>query len=550
MANRLACMVSLVAVVVLAQLASGDLIRLQSEDYKAGGQNVGYYDVDAGNNGGQYRSNDVDIEGCTDGGYNVGWTAAGEWQILTTDPGTWQTNPVFEGGSYYVVRARMAGYGGSYRIDVDGSPATAVIAAPNTDGWQNWTTQTRITTVPIAAGSREVKFNVDSSGFNVNWIEFEKTDLVHPGAPIPQKMNPRTGDYYERIGSFTWDEARVHNNTHTYTYDGVQGVWPKITTKAESAAMGGLGNSWIPLTDSDATSTLDGVNLGVLAGSSEGNFRWLDGTAPSPAFWGGGEPNDWDNGNPGEDAVHLRGDAFWNDNGAGASLGQSPDSPRFPMIVKYDMTLAQKQFDILERRANTGVFGEVNSLAKAVELLNLADGSPAIADQARGNAYAISFADPESGGGYGEFVRVPFLTDTDGDEDHFAMQASALVDIPRSGKWTFAVGHDDHVRLTVAGESVESVNPVAVELLVVDFSQAGAAPLDLIFQEQGGGAWVQLWAAEGDWRAIGFLPDVFRLIGDERGGGLALIPEPSSLLLLVLGAAGCLARTRRRSASA
>jgi hypothetical protein len=48
---------------------------VQVEDYTT------YNDSDSGNTGNSYRNDDVDIEATSDagGGFNVGWTAAGEW---------------------------------------------------------------------------------------------------------------------------------------------------------------------------------------------------------------------------------------------------------------------------------------------------------------------------------------------------------------------------------------------------------------------------------------------------------------------------------------
>ena len=48
---------------------------VQVEDYTT------YNDSDSGNAGNSYRNDDVDIEATSDagGGFNVGWTAAGEW---------------------------------------------------------------------------------------------------------------------------------------------------------------------------------------------------------------------------------------------------------------------------------------------------------------------------------------------------------------------------------------------------------------------------------------------------------------------------------------
>jgi len=59
-------------------------IRIEAEDYKVGTNGVGCFDSIAGNKGGAYCSDDIDIEvtGDVDGAYNIGWVDAGEY---TTD---------------------------------------------------------------------------------------------------------------------------------------------------------------------------------------------------------------------------------------------------------------------------------------------------------------------------------------------------------------------------------------------------------------------------------------------------------------------------------
>jgi hypothetical protein len=54
---------------------------IQAENYDLGGEGVAYHDTDTANNGGQFRTDSVDIESTSDtgGGYNVGWTRTAEW---------------------------------------------------------------------------------------------------------------------------------------------------------------------------------------------------------------------------------------------------------------------------------------------------------------------------------------------------------------------------------------------------------------------------------------------------------------------------------------
>jgi beta-glucosidase len=58
---------------------------IQAEDFDNGGEGVAYHDTTSGNAGGQYRTTDIDIEASGNGGYDVGWIAAGEWLNYTVN---------------------------------------------------------------------------------------------------------------------------------------------------------------------------------------------------------------------------------------------------------------------------------------------------------------------------------------------------------------------------------------------------------------------------------------------------------------------------------
>src|SRR6185295_8343084 len=77
---------------------------IQAEDFDGGGEGVAFHDTDASNNGGQYRNTAVDIEGAGDtgGGYDVGWTSAGEYLSYTI-------NALADGA--YTLQSRIASSG-------------------------------------------------------------------------------------------------------------------------------------------------------------------------------------------------------------------------------------------------------------------------------------------------------------------------------------------------------------------------------------------------------------------------------------------------------
>ena len=144
-------------------------IKIEFENYDAGGQGVAYNDTTSGNSGGVFRSNSVDIQATTDtgGGYNIAWVKATEWLKYTTTLAASRTYSID-------VRVACSGSGAAFHIEVDGVNKTGSIAVPNTGGWQTWTTVTR-TGISLSAGSHVFKVVMDtnsSSGSvgNFNWF--------------------------------------------------------------------------------------------------------------------------------------------------------------------------------------------------------------------------------------------------------------------------------------------------------------------------------------------------------------------------------------------
>ncbi|HEY0706259.1 MAG TPA: carbohydrate-binding protein, partial [Polyangia bacterium] len=139
--------------------------RVQAEDFRAGAQGTAYNDTTAGNSGGAYRTTDVDIEATTDtgGGFNVGWTAAGEW--LSYDVTVNQT-------AAYTLTFRVAsGVTGTktLRVDVDGA-TVATLNFTNAGGWQSWANVVA-NNINLTAGAHVVRVTMVTANINLNWFE-------------------------------------------------------------------------------------------------------------------------------------------------------------------------------------------------------------------------------------------------------------------------------------------------------------------------------------------------------------------------------------------
>jgi len=137
---------------------------IEMEDYDLGGEGDAYHDVDAGNNGSAtYRTDDVDHEACSEGGFNVGWTVAGEWLKYTVY--------VASNGSYTVTnRVASAVTSGAFHIEVNDVDVTGTISVGNTGGWQTWIDKTAV--VSLTAGTNVVKLVIEGNDMNINRIDF------------------------------------------------------------------------------------------------------------------------------------------------------------------------------------------------------------------------------------------------------------------------------------------------------------------------------------------------------------------------------------------
>jgi beta-glucanase (GH16 family) len=178
-------------IALLLAAASAQAVTYQAESYNA------YYDTTAGNSGGAFRNDNVDIEATADagGGFNVGWIAQGEWLAFNglNIPST---------GSY-IIRLRVASPGGATAsVDLNaGSIPLGNFAIPNTGGWQNWTTVSR--TVTLNAGTYNLGVFAQTANWNFNWIE-----VVPAGGP-----------------SLVWSDEFNSINTGTWNHETGGGGW-------------------------------------------------------------------------------------------------------------------------------------------------------------------------------------------------------------------------------------------------------------------------------------------------------------------------------------
>jgi probable HAF family extracellular repeat protein len=313
---------------------------IQAEDFDEGGEGVAYHDSSPGNEGGAYRSTNVDIQSTSDtgGGSNVGWIQAGEWLEYTVN--------VAAAGTY-TLEARVAspGAGGTFHVEMDGVNKTGTMSVPDTAGWQSWRIISR--SVTLEAGTHILRVSFDSNGVtgafgNLNYLRFVSATVGPP--PIPPRPVPGTvqaEDFDEGGEGVGYHDSTAENSGGQYRATGVD--IERTTDTGGGFNVGWMtAGEWLKYTVSVSQAGTYTLTARVAANGVGGTFHVEFGgvdDVPRPAVITGPLtiPN-------------TGGWQAWTDVTATVTLGAGTKTIRF----------------VADRNGPTGVFGNLNYLKLAL----------------------------------------------------------------------------------------------------------------------------------------------------------------------------------------
>ena len=169
---------------------------VEAELFDHGGEGVAYHDLDPCNNNRQFGATfrldegvDTGDAGDVDGGYSIGWTAAGEWLkygVKVKHTGTYRLD----------ARVASGGPGGTYHLEVDGANVTGALGIPDTGGWTTWQTLS-YPRIPLTAGNHVLRLVMDTDGpagvGNINRFTFTREDTAPPVLKVdasPERLEP------------------------------------------------------------------------------------------------------------------------------------------------------------------------------------------------------------------------------------------------------------------------------------------------------------------------------------------------------------------------
>ncbi|WP_164981573.1 carbohydrate-binding protein [Silvibacterium dinghuense] len=159
---------------------------IQAENFDNGGKGVAYFNLATTDQGGaSYRPSEtvgIEVTSDTGGGYDVGYTAEGQWLKYTVNVAT---------TGFYSLQTRVAslGDGGYWHAEFDGRNVTGNQYTPATNGWQTWETMYS-PVFRLAAGQHVMKIVFDGNGptggmGNFNWFAVEPVTASTPYGGTP-----------------------------------------------------------------------------------------------------------------------------------------------------------------------------------------------------------------------------------------------------------------------------------------------------------------------------------------------------------------------------
>ena len=204
---------------------------IQAEDYDKTGSGTAYYDTTAANEGGAYRSDGVDIERLSSGGYTVCYIREGEWTRYTVESPTTATYPVSFRVSRWLDPAR------TIDVYVD-SGLQKTITVPKTTSSSVFTTVSTSLTIPAGRHTIMLKYhggsmNLDS--FTLGGSAPQPTGLIAAfsststsgAAPLTVRFtDTSTGSPTSWSWSFgDGSTSTLQSPSHVYTTPGTYTVW-------------------------------------------------------------------------------------------------------------------------------------------------------------------------------------------------------------------------------------------------------------------------------------------------------------------------------------
>jgi hypothetical protein len=270
---------------------------IQAEDYDIGGPGFAYNDSDTGNNGGQYRSDGVDVETCAEGGYNIGWANAGEWLEYTVN--------VAHTGSYALtLRAASESSQIQAHVEFNGVNVTGLMTAPATGGWQTYSDVTA-PNVALTAGQHVMRVFFDGGAWNLNHVTLTASPL-----PAPQNVTASGGssqialswNAVDGAANYVIQRAASSGGPYTELATGVStttyadtGLGDGETWHYQVAAQGGASTAPVTATTYTAGESWRFENFGTTANTGDA----ADSADPDGDSWtneqefiSGTEPND------------------------------------------------------------------------------------------------------------------------------------------------------------------------------------------------------------------------------------------------------------------
>jgi hypothetical protein len=213
--------------------------RIEAENYKSGGEGVGYHDLTAGNSGGMYKPGDnVDIQATIDvgGGFNVGWTQTGEWLAYKIK--------VAQGGAFKLT-ARLASVAAGVKtmfVSVDDVKVATFNLTTNA-GWQVWNNVV-VDNVTLGAGAHTLKIVMSTNDLNINYLDAALQENIAPVANAGPDAAANTNMQVTLDGSLSsdpdaWSQPLVYTWSQitgaSVTLSNINAIKPTFTPTATGA---------------------------------------------------------------------------------------------------------------------------------------------------------------------------------------------------------------------------------------------------------------------------------------------------------------------------